>query len=287
MKYLLGIGASLREKYRQFPSIRVCLDDQFLDEYNVEDLRARKDHWYSDPSHWVYDDSKSWMYHSGYNYWKEHKNPRRLFSPDCGDGYFPNKFRCYVVDGDQLKQNKHLYLRVSNDDNNYTNGFISKSTLMDLSKIFLVPLEYFNFFLKDRSDALRHKFNTEVIPAVYDADEQSEKNLLVLNGLKSTSSYSPENPYNFHYEGYPFAMRFFWNDEEMYPSKIGGSGTLRIDLTKNKHDIVMLDQSNSHMFEKYKHGIIDGFPIAERFFNIAEKFDEVNIYNEDQRSDST
>ena len=82
MKYLLGIGASLREKYRQFPSIRVCLDDQFLDEYNVEDLRARKDHWYSDPSHWVYDDSKSWMYHSGYNYWKENKNPRRLFSPD-------------------------------------------------------------------------------------------------------------------------------------------------------------------------------------------------------------
>ena len=268
MKYLLGIGASVSKKYKKDPHLRVYIDNQFIDEYKVEDDTLRHDCWYCDPLHWIYDWKKNWIYYTGKVQEIKNKKYRKLFDPYFDPGaYFPRKFKFYFLHEDKLKNAKQISLHVVNDDSNYTNGFITKSTLLDLSKIFLIPLHYLKFFDRKECHEVRQEFNANIVPEIYNNDkDNNEKNLMVVNGLHTLPNEK------FYREGYPFAMKYSWNQKQvdnLY--HLGGSGILRIDLNKNEYGFVMLDQSYDELFQNYKNGKLYGFPISERFFNMTSK----------------
>ena len=53
------------------------------------------------------------------------------------DRFVNKKIHLYKIDGNYL--NKNITIDIENNDNNYTNGFITKSTLVYFSNIFLIP----------------------------------------------------------------------------------------------------------------------------------------------------
>ena len=255
----------MSEKYKKDPQLQVYIDNQFIDEYTIQEFNSRQNDWYCDLAHWIYDYKKNWMWYSGFLEMEKNKIPRKLFDPKFHPGaYFPRKFKCYLIDDDILKKSRQILLHVINDDSNYTNGFMTRSTLINLSKIFLIPQRYLKFFDREECVDVRHEFNNRVVPTIYNHDkDNNEKNYKLVNGLYQFQ----EERYR---EGYPFAMKFFWNGKEIKDLySIGGSGTLSVNLKKNEHGIVMLDQSHNELFQKYTNGKLEGFPMSERFFNIA------------------
>lgn len=268
MKYLLGIGFFLKKRYKKNPSVRVFLDDTFIDEFYIDENLESKRQWLSDPTHWIYE-KQEWIWHFTYSGPKAQplSKPRPLnrYGMD-----FCRRFRYYILDYQDLKNSSKLRFEIDNNDTNYTNGFMTRSTLIDLSKIFLIPCKYVNFFKKIEKQDLRLEFNEKIVPSMYCYNlDPKERNYQ----LTSTNIHSKKVKYPF--EGYPFQFSCYWNDKVcQFPENVGGSGVLTVDIKQNQHGCIIFghpEVDHPGVYdEKYDQW---AFPISEKFFNFADRID--------------
>jgi hypothetical protein len=301
MKYLLGIGFVITQKYKKDPIARIFIDDTFIDELSLVDCPNCKKLWQRDTNIWIYQREYT-------NYFSKQYVPGyRLFDEQSND-HFPKKWKLYVIDETQLKHKKQLRIQISNSDSNYTNGFMTKTTLLDFFT-FLIPLKFIQFFTKD-GEAVRKEFNQAIVDEEYaysnfplNLASVNEKNrqeigYMMLNKMltkmpskldpiKWAYGSSPVQPtYMRRAEGYPFALNTFWNGNIVETHDIGGSGDLTVDLLTRESNVVTFDNCDAENIEQQKQGKIDqacGFHISEKFFSMAHNnmFDKY-LHNENQ-----
>ena len=285
MKYLLGIGFVISQKYKKDPVVRVHIDDLFLDELTLTDCANYSKTWKRDP--------KIWIYHPDYTSYSERDiyvihtqnnhpvPPFKLFDTARGD-QFPKNFKIYEIDESQLTDKKQLRIQIENSDSNYTNGFMTKTTLLNFNA-FLLPINFLKFFTKDGED-MREQFNTAIVDKGYSlrnlfineywVNENNRNNIgyMLLNG---DSAFSTEPKLLHRTEGFPFASKYFWNGKIVDPQYIGGSGNLTVDLiTRHKSGVVTFDTYDKEIIKLQKQDRIyhrGGFYISEKFFSMAHK----------------
>ena len=302
MKYLLGLGFIVTQKYKKDPTARVYIDDTFLDELSLSDHPNCKKLWQRDTNIWIYQREYTTYFSKRYD------PPVPLFDR-LNQDHFPKKWKLYVIDESQLKHKKQLRIEIENSDSNYTNGFMTKTTLLDFFT-FLIPCKFIKFFTKD-GESLRDQFNQAIVDEEYaytnfplnlsSVTEMNRREIgyMMLNKMM-TKMPSKRKPTTVPYkprtrdktifmrrsEGYPFALNTFWNGNIVKTHDIGGSGTLTVDLLTRKSNIVTFDNCDAENIEQQKQGKIDqacGFHISEKFFSMAHNnmFDKY-LHNENQ-----
>ena len=277
MKYLLGIGFVVTQKYRKDPIVRVNIDNRFIDEFSLDDNPNYDKDWLLnfDP----------WIYKAPFTDWDNHKQP--WLKIKLNQGVFPKKFKLYVLDEKQLQDKKQLVLDIQNSDSNYTNGFMTKSTLLDF-RTFLIPIKYFKFFHHD-GYKIRNEFNEEIIHESF-ASEKYNDNPYEIKDEKRYYMTSDRLALDLQFlrriEGYPFAYKIFWNGAQLDKWQFGGNGQLTIDLLTKKSGTVMFDPCDEEVIRLQKENKVDqspGFYISQKFFSMVHQnmFDKY-LYNENQ-----
>lgn len=120
MKYILFLGF-ISNIYRKKPTVRIRLNDNLLDEFDLDDNKI--------------------------NVTKYGDLRFRGDSLLPGSNYLRSKaqLRFYNIN---LENDNEVCIKIDvrNDDNNYSNGFMTKLTTIFLEYIFLVPEKYFTNF---------------------------------------------------------------------------------------------------------------------------------------------
>ncbi len=279
MKYVLGVGLIV-QKYKKDPKIRIFVDNLLIDEFDAENCEPT---------------NKTMQYHHKQyklNNWKKN-GPPRLKQIEAQDR--PAKFKTYLIEENILKNKKQIKIEITNDDNNYTNGFMTKSTLVDPTYIFLIPEPYIKVFKSSHINF--HNDIAKVIPEKFKGQGEF--------GCQSWPVGDGRT------KGYPFPFTYFWNNKENAIPLFGGSGEYRVNLLTNKHNIIMFDpcedmdlpmyiadyknpSDNKFEFKPNPGGffiknklVYTGFPFSEEFFALTwEGYLDKYIY-EDQRAINT
>lgn len=116
MKYIFGFNVGCKI-YKKFPKINISLNDRLIDELVLDDGHLYNKHTVLDRKTYLDTDI-------GPNWFIE-------------DSLFSKKINLYTLDDKDL--HGKITLKIQNDDNNYTNGFITKSTQINFSYVFLIP----------------------------------------------------------------------------------------------------------------------------------------------------
>jgi hypothetical protein len=119
MRYLLVLGFDC-DVYRKEPRARIFVGDQLVDEFNI--LRNSSVNTYSVSN---FTQLESWS---------------RIAFLRKQINNFPS-LRFYEVEIDKNMDQLILRINVENQDSNYTNGFVSKSTLIKLKVCMFFPLD--------------------------------------------------------------------------------------------------------------------------------------------------
>jgi hypothetical protein len=278
MRYLLGIGFVVTQKYRKDPIVRINIDDRFIDELDVQDSPNFDKDWILnfDP----------WIYKAPFTEWDNQRQPWLRIR--LNQGTFPKKFHLYLLDEEQLKNKKQLIMDIKNSDSNYTNGFMTKSTLLDF-RAFLIPLKYLKFFYHD-GYKIRKEFNNAVVHDAFNSERHIADHSSQIKGEKRYYMASDRLAHNLKFlrrvEGYPFAYNSFWNGERLDKWNFGGDGKLIINLLTKKSGIVMFDPCDEEVIQMQRGQHTDqypGFYISHKFFRMVHEnmFDKY-LYNENQ-----
>ena len=281
MKYLLGIGFVVTQKYKKDPIVRVSIDDRFVDEFTISESPDYDKNWMLDFDPWVYK--------APFTDWDNHKRPWVKYR--IKDNVFPKKFNLYVIDETHLKYKKQLIIDITNSDSNYTNGFMTKSTLLDF-KAFLLPLKYLKFFYHD-GYKIRKDFNDNIIHDEFDSERYFDPEGKVDNNFKIADEKRyymvHDGIYNNKHlikriEGYPFAHDVFWNGKPLETLQFGGSGKLTMNLVTKASGTVLFDPKDEEILKMQKEKRVDqspGFYISQKFFSMVHQnmFDKY-LYNE-------
>ena len=136
MQYVLGLGI-LCKKYKKNPNIRVFADDTFIDEFEIT---------HGDETKKFTDISKNC---------KMTKN------------WSAKHFHILHIDEKHL--NSKISIRVQNDDSNYTNSFMSKSTVIAFDSIFLIPKHFLDNNCKVYGEIYDkwHRFKWKLVCKIY------------------------------------------------------------------------------------------------------------------------
>jgi len=113
MQYVLGF-AILCKKYKKNPIARLFIDNQFIDEFIVDDTTKSFD-------------GPIW--------------PGSKLGP-TDEGLrlnFATKYKMCEVNERIFKNNSKIKFEIQNEDSNWVNGFMTKSTLIAMHCIFLIP----------------------------------------------------------------------------------------------------------------------------------------------------
>jgi len=262
MKYYLILGIEF-QRYRKLADIHVFLDDRLIDSFymkrdsGVGDMLPHVDHtWYKkyNRRHWLERDD--WI-----EIWKTR----------------PKYFKVYCLDEKDL--NNNLEIKVDNSQSNYTNGFMTKSSLIKFSMIGLVPKK----LLQNKGEGLMKvltKFDNGWDKCLARKNIQPRK----VSGVFSQSELDlrerirPSWPTADHYtikrdnekwEKSGLRSKYDW---------IGGSFTLRVPI-KTKHKIKVLESKGNTQYGFFT-GSTDSIVMST-----CKPL--LNIYNEDQRSNNT
>lgn len=138
----------------------------------------------------------------------------------------PKSYKIYLLDEQYLQGKKEVIIKVDNTDSNFTNGFMNKSTLVDLRQMFLLPLDFVNIFKKRKEDFW--KSAKKIIPKKY-------------KGLSEVWFHPNFAP------AYPYAFKPNWNGKDLEVAFLGGSGTLKNKLI-TENGITMFDYNNYKMY---------------------------------------
>ena len=113
MQYVLGL-AILCKKYKKNPIARLFIDNQFIDEFVIDNTTK------------LFNDAQ----------WITDKGDGKLGSLRLS---FANKYKIFEIDKKIFKDNSKIVLEIQNKDSNWMNGFMTKSTLINIHNIFLIP----------------------------------------------------------------------------------------------------------------------------------------------------
>jgi hypothetical protein len=139
MRYLLAVGFCC-DIYRQEPKARIFFNNKLLDEFYVNQ----------------FEDTWSMIVHNKKNHILA-PIPRKLVLSKFYDNI--PLLHIYEIEIKNAPKKVEIQIQIENNDNNYTNGFISKSTLLQLRVFYFFPLnskinnilsdkgKKFNFFL--------------------------------------------------------------------------------------------------------------------------------------------
>ena len=245
MQYVLGIGL-FRKKFKTDPIIRVSINDILLDEFTLD---------HEDTEEITY--AKKDLFDHYLPISTPYKRPMTI----------SKNIKLYKFNDSIFGGNNKCELEIINNDTNYTNGFMTKSTVIFLNTLFLVPLKY---CLYDKNSI--QKFNNEVlIPNKGMLDNNIETPLLNKNTNTKMSI-----------EGWPLVAFPIWHytcwiDQDnisqdgdlvntipnwhntktlSMPAKdsIGGSGILECPIEK-KFGIFMFTQPDHDNFVRVKTGL--------------------------------
>ena len=281
MKYLLGVGFVVTKKYKKSPIARVYIDNKFLDEVTIDNYPNRKGKWERDTKIWIYNRDYANYKHKGPR-WSKKLNkllPTYYIFDDTEDN-FPLRWKFYIIDEDVLKNSKEVKVEVKNSDSNYTNGFMTKTTLMNLFS-FLIPIKYLKFFCKD-GDKFKQEFIQAVVDKRYGYTNFAQNRAHVTNtnrheiGLQLTSRLITYNEkFMRRSEGYPFTTKIFWNKkQEGEATEFGGDGCFSMQLKTKDTGVITYDTYDDETIKLLQKGKIDqdcGFHISEKFFSMAHR----------------
>ena len=142
MKYLLVVGFACKV-YRKEPLARIFFNGQLIDEFHIP-----------------HQDDKKNLIRPIHNL----KHPLEPCAGKIIDEYVENSLpslRFYHLDADDKLQQALIRIDVYNDDNNYNNGFITKSTQLQFKVLSLLPADrkiYEWFASKSRTQRHTDKF---------------------------------------------------------------------------------------------------------------------------------
>jgi len=173
---------------------------------------------------------------------------------------FANKVFLYEIDDSVLSDK--IVLKTTNDNNNYTNGFMTEYSYINVEHIFLLPTQYFQNFKKLHDKVLRYQ----------------EKQKVSKKTIKD----------NCNYFDYPGDLRLYDPVEDDYDPDVGHGMTkggsfvldLPIKYVDGTHMLVP-----KHFPTKYINDC--EIELSATFLSYYAQTNLLNIYNEDQRSNST
>ena len=268
MQYILGIGF-YGKIYKNLPTIQVFVGDRFIDEYQPSTVDG-------------YESYKTFIDKAWFNSlpFDENSRKRVIEMP-----YLPKCFKFYTLDDELLKNQSAINLHIKNADSNYANGFMTNSTLLNLSNIFLVPAKIVKHFRTTQKQPNELYNNIkDIIPHI----GKDGWDVIGIAKYKDTV-----------FKGYPFPYKYFWNNEHITDPLnyfFGGNGILRLDLVC-KNNVVMFDYYENQLleltskfnadqynklanrnddvvglgayFNENVDQVVAGFPISNRFFVLS------------------
>ena len=144
MQYVLGVGF-IAEKYRKNPKVRIFLDDLLVDEYEVENHKSLDRFLETDRLNYKFVNQEAVPPWTIVKKIKE-QGETATWSRKASETTWPRHFKLYTIDDNVLQGKQHIRLEIENNDSNYTNGFMTRSTLLDLRHIFLLPKNFLKYF---------------------------------------------------------------------------------------------------------------------------------------------
>lgn len=216
MRYLLVLGFSCNV-YKKEPRIRLFFNEQLIDEFNVSN--------YPKSINFIRNAEKILIL----------KHPLEPCAEKTIIKYmkdFMPPLRFYNISVEDRLQRSQIRIDVDNDDNNYNNGFITKSTLLQFKILSLLPADrkiYEWFKLKACNERYSHKYAWHC--------KKTYTNFFI---LQDGSTWIGKNRVQL--------SRFFCDHD------IGGSGSLHCELIK-KYGILLTKLPNSK--QKYIYGVMD------------------------------
>ena len=149
MSYVLCLGF-LVNVYKKFPKIRIFLNDTFIDEFFINGVKSSTDVTIFSESLLAFKNKSRLKPIRDYFFYKETEH------------YVNSKvyLKFFELDENYINSlEKHkLKIQVFNDDNNFTNGFLTKSTLISIPVAYVIPkkilTDYLNF-MKNHSSFVK------------------------------------------------------------------------------------------------------------------------------------
>lgn len=204
MSYILCLGFNSKI-YRTAPKVRIFLNNFFLDEYDINNNSLECSHpfisEYSDDLYQFKQDAGGRL------------TPNTVFSSlHKVKNFFNNQLCLKFFDLSEKYINSaiahNLKIEIFNNDNNYTNGFLTKSTYVTLSIAYLIPkkiLVNYKVFLDEYFTSLKNQ-------------------RIQHSNLKQIKNYY--NSYNFKFDILNFASKnkrekLIWIDQENNKNKYG------------------------------------------------------------------
>lgn len=251
MKYILVLGIIFK-KYRNPAKVKIMLGGNFLDAFTLE-----KDYLYSENIMSMID--REWYNRMNCTHWlklSKDKDFKKDLDPWMN---MPKLFKVYHVTEQNL--HGHLEIEVQNDNSDYNNGFVSKSSTVSFPIIALFP----SHLCRNKGEGLMKMyrriarlFEKHVEPNF--ADKDLDKSAIQWPLVRRIYVERQNNKYETS-----SIKNFEWD-------KLGGSFTAKIDI-KTKHKIKFL-------------GLIDqkeiGVPLGATAHSqvLASCIPLLNIYNE-------
>ena len=212
MRYLLVVGFAC-EVYRKEPRARIFVGGKLIDEFYI--------------SHHI--DTKT----PALKILNQNKHVLQPFSNieklNMEINFFP-PLRFYEIEIDQPGDQLKLHIDIDNDDSNYTNGFITESTLLQLQIFYFFPLDK---ELLSRLSKIMIKNRASENYAYIRCEKNNIFNLVI----KGLNWYGKEKKFN----------QQFYKSSDRYITSIGGSGHFTFDLVK-KYGIFI-----SRVFQSYRY----------------------------------
>mgnify|MGYP005995859147 CR=1 FL=1 len=128
MKYYLIIGYQLLERYRTFPIVTVHMNGQFVDEFECDNQEATQM-------------SAREIY---INNIKGYGNARQCDRIEDFSFTTPSKYKMYELDSNDWPEQGELSIEVSKSYSNYTNGFMSRRSMVKFNPVFLIRKDLYD-----------------------------------------------------------------------------------------------------------------------------------------------
>jgi len=250
MKYILVVGLEYK-KYKVPAKITISASDRLIDTFELDDDKSSTDNIlnYMEPTWFDKLDKTKWLHADEHQQrWKDH----------------PKFYKTYLLEERHL--NGSLTIDVQNSNNDFTNGFMNKNSLIKFPIIGIVPLS----LLDNKAEKLMKiivKFNHAVDHMVPRTDKDKQRTSW------PTVNYVHIKNRNELYQKDGVIVTDNW---------IGGSFTLSMPI-RQKHRIKYLGATH----DNDKNDL--GFWLTGRTQSliIAGCKQLLNMYNEDQRSNNT
>ena len=214
MKYLLVLGFSCKV-YKKEPRIRLFFNEQLIDEFNISNY------------------PKSINFIRNVEKILNLKHPLEPYAEKTIIKYikdFMPPLRFYNLNIEDQLQRSHIRIDVDNNDNNYNNGFMTKSTLLQFKILSLLPADrkiYEWFKLKAWNQRYTHKY-------AWHCKKPTNNFFILQDGSTWLGKNQQLTP--------------------IFDHDIGGSGSLHCELIK-KYGILLNKFPNPK--QKYIYGVMD------------------------------